>query len=660
MKQVNNNFGAILAYGVPTALALLGLLWLLRRKNDDDDDDAHARKNTSKTVVRDSVKYSIIHKTSEEEGRSDFSKKKTETCGEVGHGDAFINMASSAVPLSKEKSAEVPVIEEEVSAAAASLTTSFERHLPQGSFSSETTLHQSNKSNTAVHLSMHVADVEKVPREETSNTNLVSDLKKPPKQPVLQQSGEDLKLDDAAILKAGLPLSEMQAHSRFPCLSSSTDKSAQSSASADLRQCSAELQDILSIDSVGSKSLPDVSEQSLSLVSNASETSMSTHQGSSDFSMLSDLRQTSTVPKESVEEVCVDAYVQSKGTALGGVQVPQEKEKSVSNSISVESPLSVVQDKSSSSAVNAESSKDIQSAADAESFELLTADRVLQAQSVLGQEDSSIGNTGIYGKNALALTSSSEDNKPIESKSAELQVVTTACKQVSSPLPTEKGEEADEKQKERDVPAKSQEASSGTETVTSVNTHSTTESVRLVSEDVKSETDVAASSEVKPRQDTADTATSVIAPLLDKKESTNKISQQQKSHKNQPPHSKGGKSKSASPQSKPVDEKPKASSPRSKSAPQASSQSPSKSSQSSSKSTLPTAGSGSRRRNRSGGSDRTPERSSVSRTSSGVTENGRAADSSSPVCDTNSEVCVCEKGACVCMHVVALSVIVKY
>ncbi|KAL8615275.1 hypothetical protein ACOMHN_051767 [Nucella lapillus] len=54
MKNLNqNSLGIVLTIGIPTAVALLGLLWILRRKKDDKDDDEASATAKENSVIGD-------------------------------------------------------------------------------------------------------------------------------------------------------------------------------------------------------------------------------------------------------------------------------------------------------------------------------------------------------------------------------------------------------------------------------------------------------------------------------------------------------------------------------------------------------------------------------------------------------------------------------
>ena len=610
MKPYNNNLSVVMAYAIPTAVAFLGLLWLLRRKKDGDDDstsaeaDSTSAKDTSHSAPgknsRDVTAPSTVAIRHQLLDRKLDAKEAVEMV-RTGSGDGPVRKADFSILERQSKDAEKTQDSEPEDgkgiAADAEVTAS-------SVSTSDTQVNNScllqsaapDKENLTAAGTVHTSgDASALPAEKDGNQSVSATdvdsvlkkdptvLKKDPVQLLVRQSEEKLKEDDAAIVQAKLSHSTLQSckqDSSKPVFGHSSTDSSGYSVQSDLSRSSQEPAAVKEVVEVFSQASHALSQQSVPV--------------------------SSALPSKSERPESPDRQLRKPTEEKESRKDPLQGSNGRIGAKSLDS--------------NSESAKNV-------AFNLGT----LPDKDSLNADDSC--NTNGSSLAPLPSTLSSE-SEVLEMRSQTITVLQTS---ESISQMTESGSESKtvtvltkDKPHTKNEAAKDSKGSTGRVAANGVaaNSHPTSTGT-AATKDVKSGGETPESKNVKPAtEDTGEirgaksekeqvnTSSSVItSPPA----SSAKVLPNKQTHSSPPPST--APEKTAASQSKVLHQQKSKSSP-----------------------SPPSNSFSSKRRVKSGSSDRTSDSTvdgdgvTVGQTSSEVAENGRVPDSGSPICDTNSEV----------------------
>lgn len=587
---MNNNLTAILTYAVPTTVALLGLLWLLWRKNGGDDDSASASAvDTSKPALEKTSGNATVPSTLARERQ--VSDKKSD-------------LKEAVVTASVDDSGD-----------GAAQKTDFSNLLRQ---------------STGVKTAQ--GSVGKVPAKVTGDHLSASSLR----------TGHTQVINSSpSAAPARKDLSPNMVHSSNDASMLSANKAGVSLTSAGVGLVSKK--DPVQL--LASQSEDKLKEDDAAIVQ--AKLSHSTLQPSqldsskpvfgwsspisgkpSAQSSLSHSKQESPASKEAVQEVCSQASIEQVQSALTGSVSNILPSKSVhleSALLQSRKPPSTTEGKE----LKTDTRKEVASTAGAKNLEAKSAKTVAFNPDALANKD------GTVNSGASCNTNFSNSNTSTSSSAPLIDMLSSKSEVVESKFQTVlQKTDSDSEQNRVQVLAKDEpcmkngaakDSNSNADGAAANNVASNNSTATLASKEIKSAGETAVTKDVEPNadivetkdakseKDQASTSSSVIFPPSS---AAAKVSPLKQAHDGKPTTETPTESQSkVSQQQKP------------KSAPS------------------PSNSYSSKRRIKSGASDRASESSTdghdgvaANPPSSGVSENGRVPDSGSPICDTNSEV----------------------
>ena len=606
MKQYNNNLSVVMTYAIPTAVALLGLLWLLRRKKDEDDDstsaeaDSTSAKDTSHSAPgktsRNVTAPSTVARQHQLLDRKLDAKEAVEM---VGSGDGPVRKADFSILVRQSKDAEKMQDPEpddgKGTAADAEVTaSSVSTSDPQVNNSCLSQSAAPDKENLSAAGTIHTSgDALVLPTKKdgdqsvsATDVDLKKDpavLKKDPVQLLVRRSEEKLKEDDAAIVQAKLSHSTLQSckqDSSKPVFELSSTDSSGYSVQSDLPRSNQEPAAVKEVVEVFSQASHALSQQSVPVSSTLP--SKSEHPESPDRQLR----------KPTEEKKSRKDPLQGSNGRIGAKSLDSDSE-SVKNVVFNPGTLP---DKDNLNAddncnTNGSSSAPLPSMLSSESEVLEMRSQtitVLQTSESISQMTES----GSESKTVAVLTKDKPCTKNDAAKDSKGNTGRVAANGVASNNhPTSTGTAA------------TKDVKSGGETPESKNAKPATE-------------DIGEIRGAKSEKEQVNASSSVISSPPS---SSAKVSPNKQTHSSPP---STAPEKTAISQSKVLHQQKSNSSP-----------------------SPPSNSFSSKRRVKSGSSDRTSESTvdgqdgiTVRQTSSEVAENGRVPDSGSPICDTNSEV----------------------
>lgn len=603
MKPYNNNLSVVMTYAIPTAVALLALLWLLRRKKDEDDDstsaeaDSISAKDTSHSAPgktsRDVTAPSTVARRHQLLDRKLDAKEAVEMV-RTGSGDGPVRKADFSILVRQSKDAEKTqdpepddgkgtAADAEVTASSVSTSDSQVNNscLSQSAAPDKENLSAAGTVHTSGDAS--VLPTKKDGDQSVSTTDVDSVLKKDPVQLLVCRSEEKLKEDDAAIVQAKLSHSTLQSckqDSSKPVFGLSCTDSSGYSVQSDLPRSNQEPAAVKEAVEVFSQASHALSQQPVPVSSTLP--SKSEHPESPDRQL-----RKPTEEKKSRK----DPLQGSKGR-IGAKSLDSDSESAKKVAFNP----GTLPDKDS---LNADDSCNTNGSSSAPLPSMLSSEsEVLEMRS-----------------QTITVLQTSESISQMTESGSESKTVTVLTKD----KPRTKNEAAKDNKGNTDRVAANGVAS---------NSHPTSTGT-AATKDVKSGGETPESKNVKP----ATEDTGEIRGAKSEKEQVNASS----SVISSPPSSSAKVSPNKQTNSSPPSKAPEKT---------AASQSKVLHEQKSKSSPSPPSNSfSSKRRVKSGSSDRTSESTvdgqngvTVRQTSSEVAENGRVPDSGSPICDTNSEV----------------------
>lgn len=671
MKPYNNNLSVVLAYAIPTAAALLGLLWLLRRKKGEDDEDAAA--DTSEPALAEAAGHVTIPSTlarPRQEWDRILDSKEAVEVGRFDSGDGTLqkvdvsNFERQSTDVEETQGADGKVTsagdevvvktqgsDEKAMAAGDEVSASSERTSDTQINSSLSATPDRKDSASTVHTSNDtcVLPTEKAGKPSVNTGTIDSVLKEDPVQFLVCQSEEKLKEDDAAIVQVKLSHSTLQSVKRdsskstFGCSSHDCEHSVHPNL-----PCSSQEPVVLKevAEEVVSQAshLQTVQSAPAGKVSSTLPSKSLMHPESSDFRILK------PVVMAAAEGRDLRKDTQQGSTSRIGVKSLEPK-SAESVAFNPDTPPNEVSSLSSKASWNSNSSSSAPLPSAPSSESEVVESRVKTVLQEM-ESDSEQKNVQILSKDEpSARNEAAKDSKSntdriaangVASQGHPASEETAAAKEIKSDRETpvsentkpttDIGETKDAKLEET---ATTKEIKSGGETQVSENVRPTTDIVATkgakleesaATREIKSDGEPPVSKNVKPTTDIGESKGAKLAK--EQAQQANAAS----SVISSPPTS----SAKVSPHKQALSNKQPTTSERSEDGPsKVSHQQKSKSSPS------PSNSYSSKRRVKSGSSDRTRDGHdsvTVSQTSSEVSENGKVSDSSSPICDTNSEV----------------------
>ena len=612
MKPYNNNLSVVMTYAIPTAVALLGLLWLLRRKKDEDDDstsaeaDSTSAKDTSHSAPgntsRDVTAPSTVARRHQLLDRKLDAKEAVEMV-RTGSGDGPVRKADFSILVRQSKDAEKtqdpePDDRKGTAADAEVTASSVSTSDPQVNNSCLSQSAAPDKENLSAAGTFHTSgDASALPTKKdgdqsVSATDVDSALKKDPavlkKDPVqllVCRSEEKLKEDDAAIVQAKLSHSTLQSckqDSSKPVFGLSSTDSSGYSVQSDLPRSNQEPAAVKEAVEVFSQASHALSQQSVPVSSTLP--SKSEHPESPDRQL----------GKPTEEKKSRKDPLQGSNGRIGAKSLDSESDSESAKNVAFNP--GTLPDKDN---LNADDSCNTNGSSSAPLPSMLSSEsEVLEMRS-----------------QTITVLQTSESISQMTESGSESKTVTVLTKD----KPRTKNEAAKDSKGNTDRVAANGVAS---------NSHPTSTGT-AATKDVKSGGETPESKNVKP----ATEETGEIRGAKSEKEQVNASS----SVISSPPSSSAKVSPNKQTNSSPPSAAPEKT---------AASQSKVLHQQKSKSSPSPPSNSfSSKRRVKSGSSDRTSESTvdgqdgvTVRQTSSEVAENGRVPDSGSPICDTNSEV----------------------